>query len=204
MARPAKPKTHPLLAALIELLPAGGTVWPQAKRAAWLDNMARAFDTVYDSAADDSPADDLRSKLHVLAQIQAERASQREITQASAEVPPAGALTGTTAAHQIGMAAMNAVMGNVGLQTRVVRVIGADGRMHDATVPVPPPRSPHDFYIDADGFARRGSPDGERIMPGHVTGAIYDMRGESGDPGAIIWADGSRGVRGLQIDISAG
>ena len=45
---------------------------------------------------------------------------------------------------------------------------------------------------------------GDRIMPGHVNSAIFDMRGESGDPGAIVWADGSRGVRGLRLDISAG
>jgi hypothetical protein len=169
MARTAKPKIDPLLAALIEKLPPGGAEWPRSKRAAWLDNMARAFDTVYEGEA---------------AAVAAARAEPQilDLNRAYVEVPPAAAHNGAT---------------------RTVQALGDDGKMHTATVIVPPGRLLHDFYIDGDGFARR-SAGGNRIMPGHVNSAIFDMRGESGDPGAIVWADGSRGVRGLLLDISAG
>jgi len=55
-------------------------------------------------------------------------------------------------------------------------------------------------FIDRDGYAR--GPTGERIRPNQVTGRLYDQRGEDGDLGAIIWADGSTGVLGMQLDIS--
>jgi hypothetical protein len=35
-----------------------------------------------------------------------------------------------------------------------------------------------------------------------VVGPIYDLRGELGDLGGILWADGSRGVAGLHLEIS--
>lgn len=57
------------------------------------------------------------------------------------------------------------------------------------------------FYIDTAGHARRAN--GEAVMPAHVTDTLFDMRGEHGDLGAIVWADGSRGVRGLTVDIAA-
>jgi hypothetical protein len=43
----AKPKTDPLLAALIAKLPAAGTEWPVERQLAWLQLMAMAFGTVY-------------------------------------------------------------------------------------------------------------------------------------------------------------
>jgi hypothetical protein len=51
---------------------------------------------------------------------------------------------------------------------------------------------PHAFYIDTEGYARRKG--GERIMP-HDVQEIADMRGETGDLGAVVWADGSQGAQ---------
>lgn len=65
--------------------------------------------------------------------------------------------------------------------------------------PKKPAPSPFAFFIDLQGFARRG--DGTRLMPADVGGILYDQRGE-GDLGSIIWADDSAGVRGYQLDIS--
>lgn len=66
------------------------------------------------------------------------------------------------------------------------------------------PAPPH-IYIDHDGFVRQ-SP-GDLQVTKEAIGAldvIYDYRGETGDLGSIIWADGSRGVVGVRADISAG
>lgn len=49
---PTKPSTDPLLAALIEKLPQGGTDWPAADREAWLTMMRMAFNVVYGAAGD--------------------------------------------------------------------------------------------------------------------------------------------------------
>ena len=43
---------------------------------------------------------------------------------------------------------------------------------------------------------------GRKVMGTISAERIYDMRGETGDLGAIEWADGSTGVRGLTLDIS--
>lgn len=43
----ARPRLDPLLAALIEKLPAGGEEWPATERRAWLQMMGMAFDVVY-------------------------------------------------------------------------------------------------------------------------------------------------------------
>lgn len=58
------------------------------------------------------------------------------------------------------------------------------------------------FYIDKDGFARQRG--GERINKPDVSGPIVDLRGESGDIGAIVWADDTRGTKGVQLDITIG
>ena len=184
MARTAKPKIDPLLAALIEKLPASGAEWPRAKRAAWLDNMARAFDTVYEGGSVALPP----AVVAAQSDPQIFDLNKAYVEAASA---PAGHITLID----------GPVGGNMRNATRTVQSLGDDGKMHAATVPAPQPRPAHDFYIDHDGIARRH--DGARIMPGHVTSALFDMRGESGDPGAIVWADDSRGVRGLRLDISA-
>lgn len=58
------------------------------------------------------------------------------------------------------------------------------------------------FYIDDRGFARKAG--GERVLASDVSGAVlYDQRGEQADLGAIVWADDTRGVTGLQLEISA-
>ena len=184
MARTAKPKIDldPLLAALIEKLPASGAEWPRAKRAAWLDNMARAFDTVYEGETTAPNGRDYDwANTTTLTGTRPPDPQIFDLNRAYVEILPANAHNGAT---------------------RTVQSLGEDGKMHAATVPAPQPRPAHDFYIDLEGIARRH--DGGRIMPGHVTSALFDMRGESGDPGAIIWADDSRGVRGLRLDISAG
>lgn len=64
---------------------------------------------------------------------------------------------------------------------------------------VEPPR----FFIDHLGVARR-APSMETITP-EMVGAdpLFDDRGEFGDLGSIQWADGRRGVLGLQLSISA-
>lgn len=64
---------------------------------------------------------------------------------------------------------------------------------------VEPPR----FFIDHAGAARR-APSMEPITPEMLGGdTIFDDRGEFGDLGSILWADGRRGVLGLQLSISA-
>jgi hypothetical protein len=64
---------------------------------------------------------------------------------------------------------------------------------------VEPPR----FFIDHSGVARL-APSMEPITPEQLGGdTIFDDRGEFGDLGSIQWADGRRGVLGLQINISA-
>lgn len=71
------------------------------------------------------------------------------------------------------------------------------------SAPAPPNSCPrYTFFIDQEGKARRMN--GDRINPNQLNGEVlYDLRGE-GDLGAIIWADDTRGVVGLQIAISAG
>lgn len=66
-----------------------------------------------------------------------------------------------------------------------------------------PKTKPPRFFIDVHGFARK-DPSGDQILPHEIGGdTLFDDRGEFGDLGSIVWADGSQGVMGLQIDISA-
>jgi hypothetical protein len=60
-------------------------------------------------------------------------------------------------------------------------------------MPESPKPIPHAFYIDTEGYARRKG--GERVLPADVPGEIADMRGETGDLGAVVWADGSQGAQ---------
>ena len=74
-----------------------------------------------------------------------------------------------------------------------------------AAKPKPPlPVALPDFFIDRDGIAMNAQR--ARIMPDQIEGGlIVDLRGESGDLGRIIWADGSKGIpSGLSLDIQAG
>lgn len=65
--------------------------------------------------------------------------------------------------------------------------------------PRPKPKPP--FYIDLDGMAKRSN--GERIMATEVQGDLIDLRGMDGDAGAIVWKDGSTGIRGADLTIVA-
>ncbi|HXI76088.1 MAG TPA: hypothetical protein VNH21_03075 [Steroidobacteraceae bacterium] len=55
MRAPNKPATDPLLAALIEKLPAAGSTWGAAEREAWLKMMSMAFNVVYQGAPAEVP-----------------------------------------------------------------------------------------------------------------------------------------------------
>lgn len=64
---------------------------------------------------------------------------------------------------------------------------------------VDPPR----FFIDHAGAARH-APSMEPINPEQVgDDPLFDDRGEFGDLGSILWANGRRGVLGLRLNISA-
>lgn len=64
---------------------------------------------------------------------------------------------------------------------------------------VEPPR----FFIDHAGHARH-APSMEPINPEAIGDEpLFDDRGEFGDLGSILWADGRRGVLGLRLNISA-
>lgn len=66
----------------------------------------------------------------------------------------------------------------------------------------PKPKEPdYPFIIDKGGFVMRGN--GEPVLPGDVTGTIYDTRGQDGDIRTIVWADGSMGLNGADLTISA-
>lgn len=43
-------KTHPIIQAVVDVLPPAGTAWPEDERRHWLDYMAAAFDQVYQDA----------------------------------------------------------------------------------------------------------------------------------------------------------
>jgi len=61
----------------------------------------------------------------------------------------------------------------------------------------------HAFYIDKEGMARNKK--GDRIMPGEVSDFIVDLRGETGDLDAIVWADNSVGLpRDRSLDVTLG
>ena len=64
------------------------------------------------------------------------------------------------------------------------------------------PKPTYAFMIDEGGYVMRGN--GERVSPKEVNGkTVHDMRGIDGDLGAIIWADGTMGLNGADINISA-
>jgi hypothetical protein len=64
---------------------------------------------------------------------------------------------------------------------------------------VEPPR----FFIDHAGHARH-APSMDPINPEQIGDEpLFDDRGELGDLGSIVWADGRRGVLGLRLNISA-
>lgn len=56
------------------------------------------------------------------------------------------------------------------------------------------------FYIDLNGVARCAG--GAPIDPEDIVGSIVDLRGEHGSLASITWANGRKGVGGLQIAIT--
>lgn len=67
--------------------------------------------------------------------------------------------------------------------------------------PAKPKQPDYPFIIDKGGFVLRGN--GEPVLPSDVTGPIHDLRGQDGDIRSIIWADGSMGLNGADLTISA-
>lgn len=97
--------------------------------------------------------------------------------------------------------ALNMVYGNQTAMAERDAYAAVKEQIKEAVGSAIPMPSPHAFIIDGDGIARYGVTRG-RIMPKDVLGTIIDLRGEQGDLSAITWADGSRGVTGLHLDIS--
>jgi hypothetical protein len=149
-------KRNPLIAALLEQLPADGT-WPRGARVNWLRMMVMAMNQAYGEATE-------------IVIDPVERESIRIVN----------------ALHTISQ--------------QLTSPAGVDVAPTRKALPAPP-----HIYIDHDGFVRQ-SP-GDLQVTKEAIGAldvIYDYRGETGDLGSIIWADGSRGVVGVRADISAG
>lgn len=57
------------------------------------------------------------------------------------------------------------------------------------------------FVIDKSGYVLNAK--GNRVLSTDVTSAIYDLRGQDGDIGTIIWADGTTGLIGADVVIVA-
>jgi len=84
-----------------------------------------------------------------------------------------------------------------------IRRLASAGAPLIAAAPKKPLPRPPRFYVDRDGYARK-EPGNVQIMPHDLNGdTLFDDRGEHGDLGAIVWADGTQGVLGLTVDISA-
>ena len=66
-----------------------------------------------------------------------------------------------------------------------------------------PKTADYDLIIDEGGYVRNAKTS-KQLSPSDVEGkTLYDMRGMDGDPKTIIWADGSRGLNGAGVSISA-
>ena len=68
-------------------------------------------------------------------------------------------------------------------------------------VPAKPKAPSYPFIIDEHGYVRDKK--GKQVLPSQVTDAIVDLRGELGDLREIIWADGSQGLNGADLTITA-
>lgn len=66
-----------------------------------------------------------------------------------------------------------------------------------------PKAASYEFIIDEGGYVRNGKTS-EQLSPTDVAGkTVYDMRGMDGDMSSLIWADGSKGLNGADINISS-
>jgi hypothetical protein len=158
MANEKSAKQHPMIAALLNQMPAAAADWPIEKRVEWLNMLAMSFNMVFSPVA----------TIHI---------GMTHVTFTRDAGPAAAALAPAAADRPV----------------------------------VAKPHPPR-LFIDLQGFARR-DPGGAlrevgkefpRIMPSEVgSDVLFDDRGELGDLGSITWADDSRGVLGLQLDISA-
>lgn len=81
----------------------------------------------------------------------------------------------------------------------------APGLIKEPGLPVYPPFKlvppKYQFYIDEQGVARKAN--GKPITAKEVSGTLYDLRGIDGDVKTIQWADGSTGLNGADLTISA-
>jgi hypothetical protein len=172
-------KHDPLIAATLKKIP--GSDATREQRVTWLRMIAMAMDSAYGVIP--GPA------------IEIDKFPLLEVTGAP------GNITFERALSEFGRPAPGeAALAPAAQPPKVVRV-------------APPPR----FFIDHIGRARRNflfGNDGkiellaedfvQLVNAGELDGdTIFDDRGEHGDLGTIIWADGSRGVLGKRINIAA-
>lgn len=85
-----------------------------------------------------------------------------------------------------------------------IKSSGIEAKPVEQTKPSPAPLPPpvvHKFIIDMDGRActARGKP----VMPSEINDVICDLRGPDGDVRTISWADGSTGIQGWDLVITA-
>ena len=139
----ARPRTNPLLAALIAELPAKGEAFPSDRQRAWLELMAMALAATYGG--------------------EVVRLGAGAVASPAAEEPKSPASKFKAAPAKAGPA--------------------------------------HPFVIDEQGYAKNKA--GKRILPAEVTSEIHDLRGMDGDMKTIIWADGSTGLNGRDLTITA-
>ena len=68
--------------------------------------------------------------------------------------------------------------------------------------PVEPDTRPakHKFHIDQSGYVRN-SKTANAVNPEDIDDEIFDKRGEKGDLSEVIWANGEKGVAGLDLTI---
>ena len=169
------PRLDPLIAAVVAKIPGAGATREQ--RIAWLRMIAMAMDNVHGTVGE--PID--------IPEFIEPRPSAHHSQQAP---------------YMAGYDSVAAPDGNkvVVVPPGMAPLLPAAGvtRPQPVLRAVDPPR----FYIDRDGIARRDP----GAVPANFAEAPreiwYDDRGE-GDLGAIQWADGTRGVLGKQIEISA-
>ena len=67
-------------------------------------------------------------------------------------------------------------------------------------LPAKPKPIVHKFVIDKDNYVKRGT--GQRVMPSDINSEVVDLRGE-GELSTIVWADGTIGLNGADLTITA-
>ena len=172
------PRLDPLIAAVVAKIP--GADATREQRIAWLRMIAMAMDNVHGAvgAPIDIP-DFLEPKRDPIpvSRGPAARAELEDRYAASVAAPSGKQVIVPPGMAPLQPAAPPAVTGLTLVRTR--------------------------FFIDRQGIAR-SDPGGQPANFADGRGEIwFDERGESGDLGAILWADGSTGVAGKPIEVSA-